>query len=168
MRLRWSAAHCAFGFPPWRQSANSKSGWRTGFEKETVPESRSVIVRTPHACSWAGAGERESAEQEQEQEQEQEEQVRKECELRRRGGREEGKEEGAHHQRARDVAPEGARAEEEAARARDALEVERGEDAPAHELEVQVDRLVCEPGERNTAQRNRTRQSVIGVHCRVR
>ena len=50
----------------------------------------------------------------------------------------------AHHERSRDEAPERARAEEEALGVRDALEVERGEDAPAHELQVEVDSLIGE------------------------
>lgn len=48
--LRFSAAHAALGFPPLRQSSNWKSGWRTGFEKDTRAESTKVIVRTPQAC----------------------------------------------------------------------------------------------------------------------
>lgn len=48
--FRLSAAHCALGFPPSRQSSNVKSGWRTGFENETRALSTRVIVRTPHAC----------------------------------------------------------------------------------------------------------------------
>lgn len=45
--LSRSAAQAALGFPPFRQSSNSKSGWRTGFENDTRAESTSVIVRTP-------------------------------------------------------------------------------------------------------------------------
>lgn len=45
-----SAAHCALGLPPCRQSSNSKSGWRTGFENDTRAESTKVIVRTPQPC----------------------------------------------------------------------------------------------------------------------
>ena len=47
-----------------------------------------------------------------------------------------------HHECTRDVAPERARAEEQTPGVRDLLEVESGQDAPAHELEVQVDSLV--------------------------
>lgn len=54
------------------------------------------------------------------------------------------KHEQTHHERARDVAPERACAKEEAARARDLLEIERRQDSPAHELQVQIDRLVRE------------------------
>ena len=50
-----------------------------------------------------------------------------------------------YHECARDVTPERAGAEEETLCVRDALEVERGQDAPAHELEVEVDGLVGEP-----------------------
>ena len=48
-KIFWSraAAHAALGFPPLRQSSNSKSGCRTGFENDTRAESTSVIVRTP-------------------------------------------------------------------------------------------------------------------------
>lgn len=42
-----SAAHCALGFPPFKQSSNSNNGWRTGFENDTRAESTSVIVRMP-------------------------------------------------------------------------------------------------------------------------
>ena len=45
--FKWSAAHSALGFPPWRQSSKSKRGCRTGFENETREESRSVMFRTP-------------------------------------------------------------------------------------------------------------------------
>jgi hypothetical protein len=51
---------------------------------------------------------------------------------------------GTHHERPGDVAPERARAEEKTARRRDLVEVERGENAPAHELQVEIDRLVRE------------------------
>jgi hypothetical protein len=43
-----SAAQTAFTFPPSTQSSKSKSGWRTGFEKETRAESTKVMFRTPH------------------------------------------------------------------------------------------------------------------------
>jgi hypothetical protein len=45
--FRRAAAHSALGFPPSRQSANWKSGCRTGFEKLTRAESTSVMLRTP-------------------------------------------------------------------------------------------------------------------------
>jgi hypothetical protein len=48
-----------------------------------------------------------------------------------------------HHERPGDVAPEHARAEKTACR-RDLVEVERGENAPAHELQVEIDSLVRE------------------------
>ena len=50
----------------------------------------------------------------------------------------------AHHEATRDIAAERACAEEQHTRACDALEVERGQDAPAHELEVEADGLVGE------------------------
>lgn len=42
-----SAAHCAFGLPPSRQSSNWNRGCRTGFEYETRAESTKVMFRTP-------------------------------------------------------------------------------------------------------------------------
>ena len=47
IRVKAAAAHAAFGLPPSSESANSNSGWRTGFENETVDESTNVILRTP-------------------------------------------------------------------------------------------------------------------------
>lgn len=49
--LRRAAAVAALGFPPSRQSSNSKRGCRTGLEKDTRAESTNVIFRTPHALS---------------------------------------------------------------------------------------------------------------------
>jgi len=49
MRITASAAACAFGFPPDRQSVNSNKGCRTGFENETFPLSTNVTCLTPHA-----------------------------------------------------------------------------------------------------------------------
>ena len=46
--LRCSAAHAALGFPPFRQSSKSNSGWRTGLLNDTRAESTSEMVRTPH------------------------------------------------------------------------------------------------------------------------
>lgn len=45
-----SAAASALGLPPLRQSSNSNKGCRTGFEKDTLPESTSVIFRIPQPC----------------------------------------------------------------------------------------------------------------------
>ena len=42
-----SAAVCAFGFPPSKQSSKSNSGCRTGFEYETRDESTNVMFRMP-------------------------------------------------------------------------------------------------------------------------
>ena len=42
-----SAAVCALGLPPSRQSSKSKSGWRTGLEYDTRAESTKVMLRTP-------------------------------------------------------------------------------------------------------------------------
>lgn len=58
---------------------------------------------------------------------------------------ESGYEREACHERTGDIAPESARAEEQTSGRGDLFEVERGEDAPAHELEVQIDSLACEP-----------------------
>jgi hypothetical protein len=133
--FRRAAAHSALGFPPSRQSANWKSGCRTGFEKLTRAESTSVILRTPQPCR-----------------------------ARQRRPAHKG---GAHHERARDVAPERARAEEQAARARDLVEVERGQDPPAHQLQVQVDRLVREPAPPSVpCSLGRARDAPHGVHHR--
>lgn len=52
--LSRSAAQAALGLPPLRQSSNSKSGWRTGLEKETREESTNVIVRTPQPWNYKG------------------------------------------------------------------------------------------------------------------
>ena len=49
IRRRCSAAAAAFGAPPSRQSANSKSDCRTGLLNDTTPESTKVMFRTPHA-----------------------------------------------------------------------------------------------------------------------
>jgi len=46
-----SAAHCAFGFPPFKQSSKSNKGCLTGFEYETLAESTNVMFRTPHPCT---------------------------------------------------------------------------------------------------------------------
>lgn len=46
--LSFSAAHAAFGFPPFKQSSKSNRGCRTGFENDTRAESTNVIFRTPH------------------------------------------------------------------------------------------------------------------------
>lgn len=50
IRRRASAAAGALALPPSSESANSKSGCRTGLEKETVEESTKVILRTPQPC----------------------------------------------------------------------------------------------------------------------
>jgi hypothetical protein len=47
-----SAAHCAFGLPPSKQSSKSKSGCRTGFEYDTRAESTKVMFRMPQPC-WS-------------------------------------------------------------------------------------------------------------------
>jgi hypothetical protein len=49
MRRKLSAAHSAFGFPPFVLSSKLKRVCRTGLENETVLLSTNVIVRTPHA-----------------------------------------------------------------------------------------------------------------------
>ena len=50
-----------------------------------------------------------------------------------------------HHERPGDVAPKRARAEEKTSRRSDLFEVQGGENAPAHELQVEIDGLVREP-----------------------
>ena len=112
--LSFSAAHAALGFPPFRQSSKSNSGWRTGFENDTRAESTSVIVRTPQPCERQEVSRTHSAQAHTE----------------------------TYHECAGDVAPERARAEEQAARVRDLVEVERGHDAPPHQLQVEVDGLI--------------------------
>ena len=47
-RARFAAAASALGLPPSKQSANSNSDWRTGFENETTPESTNVNRVAPH------------------------------------------------------------------------------------------------------------------------
>ena len=51
MRCRASAAAFALGLPPSRQSANSKSDCRTGFENATRELSRKVMRLTPQPSS---------------------------------------------------------------------------------------------------------------------
>jgi hypothetical protein len=49
-----SAAHAALGLPPFKQSSNSKSGWRTGLEKDTRAES----FGASHSSSFAAVCQR--------------------------------------------------------------------------------------------------------------
>lgn len=50
----------------------------------------------------------------------------------------------AYHQSSSDVASKSASAKQETPGRGDFVEIEGGEDAPAHELEVEIDGLVCE------------------------
>lgn len=109
-----SAAHAALGFPPSRQSSNSNNGWRTGFEKDTRAESTKVMVRTPQPFRHKLRKRRVDKVFEPE----------------------------TYHQCAGNVAPKRTSTEQETPCTRDSIEVQGREDAPAHELEVQVHRLV--------------------------
>ena len=70
----------------------------------------------------------------------------------------------AYHERARDVTPERAGAEQETAGIRDFVQVERGKDTPSHELEIQVYSLVREP-ESTVSPVPRGRQLTTRLKC---
>lgn len=115
--LSRAAAASALGLPPSRQSSNSNSGCRTGFEKETRPESTSVILRMPQP--WHP------------------------CQKRKGGGG--GLKNVTNHERSRNVASKSSRTKQQAPRLCNRLQVEGRENPPAHQFEIQVDCLVREP-----------------------
>ena len=114
--LNRAAAASALGLPPSRQSSNSNSGWRTGFEKETLPESTSVILRIPQP--WHARQKKKSK--------------KRRCHV-------------THHEGSRNVASKSSSAKQQAPCLCDLLQVEGRENPPAHQFEIKVNCLIREP-----------------------